>query len=51
MSQKVSFSHIDVGYPPWALEFDPYSRGYLLVAGGGGEGKLPTKYLASMVEF
>jgi hypothetical protein len=40
MSQKVSFSQIDLGYPPWALEFDPYSRGYLLVAGGGGEGKL-----------
>jgi prolactin regulatory element-binding protein len=38
MSQSVSFSQIDLGYPPWALDFDAYNRGYLLVAGGGGEG-------------
>jgi prolactin regulatory element-binding protein len=36
---KVAFSKFDLGYPPWALEFDPYNRGYLLVGGGGGEGQ------------
>jgi prolactin regulatory element-binding protein len=36
---KVAFSKFDLGYPPWALEFDPYNRGYMLVAGGGGEGQ------------
>jgi hypothetical protein len=51
MSQKVSFSHIDLGYPPWALEFDTYGRGYLLVAGGGGEGKSPRTDLPCTMEF
>jgi hypothetical protein len=36
---NVSYSRFDLGYPPWALDFDPYNRGYLLVGGGGGEGQ------------
>lgn len=36
---RVSFASHDLGYPPWALEFDPYNRGYLLVGGGGGAGQ------------
>lgn len=35
----VPFAKFDLQYPPWALEFDPYNRGYLLVGGGGGEGQ------------
>ncbi|KAF2669295.1 hypothetical protein BT63DRAFT_256855 [Microthyrium microscopicum] len=35
----VSYSHITLDYPPWAIEFDPYSRGYLVVGGGGGQGQ------------
>lgn len=36
---KVAYAKFDLKYPPWALEFDPYNRGYLLVGGGGGEGQ------------
>ncbi|KAF2425767.1 hypothetical protein EJ08DRAFT_557388, partial [Tothia fuscella] len=39
MSESVTFAQYNLGYPPWALEFDPLNRGYLLVAGGGGEQK------------
>lgn len=39
MSKRVSYTKLDLGYPPWALDFDPYTRGYLLVGGGGGEGQ------------
>jgi prolactin regulatory element-binding protein len=35
----VSYARYNLGYPPWALDFDPYNRGYLLVGGGGGEGQ------------
>jgi prolactin regulatory element-binding protein len=36
---RVSYTSYDLGYPPWALDFDPYNRGYLLVGGGGGAGQ------------
>jgi prolactin regulatory element-binding protein len=36
---RVSYASYDLGYPPWALDFDPYNRGYLLVGGGGGAGQ------------
>lgn len=36
---NIAFTKFDLQYPPWALEFDPYNRGYLLVGGGGGEGQ------------
>ncbi|KAF2405230.1 hypothetical protein EJ06DRAFT_552650 [Trichodelitschia bisporula] len=39
MAPRVSFSHFKLDYPPWALDFDPCNRGYLLVGGGGGEGQ------------
>jgi prolactin regulatory element-binding protein len=39
MSKGVSYTKLDLAYPPWALDFDPYNRGYLLVGGGGGEGQ------------
>lgn len=35
----VSYAQFDLGYPPWALDFDPYNRGYLIIGGGGGEGQ------------
>jgi prolactin regulatory element-binding protein len=39
MSKRLAYTKYNLGYPPWALEFDPYNRGYLLVGGGGGEQK------------
>jgi prolactin regulatory element-binding protein len=36
---RSSYASFDLGYPPWALDFDPHNRGYLLVGGGGGEGQ------------
>jgi len=39
MSKRASSAQLDLGYPPWALDFDPYNRGYLLLSGGGGEGQ------------
>src|ERR1700759_1217760 len=36
---RVSYATFDLGYPPWALDFDPSNRGYLLVGGGGGAGQ------------
>jgi prolactin regulatory element-binding protein len=36
---RIPFEKYDLGYPPWALQFDPYSRGYLVVGGGNGEGQ------------
>ena len=39
MSKRVSSAQLDLGYPPWALDFDPFNRGYLVVSGGGGEGQ------------
>jgi prolactin regulatory element-binding protein len=36
---RMSYTSYDLGYPPWALDFDPYNRGYLLVGGGGGQGQ------------
>jgi len=39
MSKLVSYAQFDLGYPPWALDFDSYNRGYLVIGGGGGEGQ------------
>jgi len=36
---QVSFAQHTLDYPPWALDFDPYNRGYLIVGGGGGQGQ------------
>ena len=39
MASGVSFANITLPYPIFAADFDPYDRGYLVVGGGGGEGK------------
>jgi hypothetical protein len=39
MTPRVSFAKTKLDYPLYAAEFDPYSRGYLVVSGGGGESK------------
>lgn len=35
----VSYAKITLPYPIFAADFDPYNRGYLVVGGGGGEGR------------
>lgn len=39
MAPQVSYAKITLSYPIYAADFDPYSRGYLVTAGGGGESK------------
>lgn len=39
MSPQVSFATTTLPYPIFAVDFDPYNRGYLVVGGGGGEGR------------
>ncbi|KAL9091918.1 MAG: hypothetical protein Q9165_004670 [Trypethelium subeluteriae] len=39
MSSTGSFAKIALSYPVYAADFDPYGRGYLIVGGGGGEGR------------
>ncbi|KAF2143660.1 uncharacterized protein K452DRAFT_296660 [Aplosporella prunicola CBS 121167] len=39
MSPNTSFTKATLSYPVYAADFDPYNRGYLLVGGGGGEGR------------
>lgn len=38
-SGPVSFTKTTLSYPVYAAEFDPYNRGFLVVGGGGGEGR------------
>ncbi|GAB7352727.1 hypothetical protein MBLNU459_g3081t1 [Dothideomycetes sp. NU459] len=38
-SGPVSFTKATLSYPVYAVDFDPYNRGYVVVAGGGGEGR------------
>lgn len=35
----VSFTKTKLSYPVYAAEFDPYNRGFLVVGGGGGQGR------------
>ena len=35
----VSFTKTTLSYPVYAAEFDPYNRGFLVVGGGGGQGR------------
>ncbi|OJD38983.1 uncharacterized protein BKCO1_300046 [Diplodia corticola] len=35
----VSFTKATLPYPVYSADFDPYNRGYLVVGGGGGEGR------------
>lgn len=38
-SGPISFTKTTLSYPVYSADFDPYNRGYLVVAGGGGEGR------------
>ncbi|KAB2576937.1 hypothetical protein DBV05_g4419 [Lasiodiplodia theobromae] len=39
MAPSVSFTKATLSYPVYSADFDPYNRGYLVVGGGGGEGR------------
>ncbi|KAK7521021.1 uncharacterized protein IWZ02DRAFT_452515 [Phyllosticta citriasiana] len=39
MAPPISFTKATLSYPVFAADFDPYNRGYLVVAGGGGENR------------
>lgn len=39
MAPANSYAKTTLPFPIFAAEFDPYSRGYLVVGGGGGEGR------------
>ena len=39
MDSAISFAKITLPFPIYAADFDPYNRGYLVVGGGGGEGR------------
>ncbi|KAI5365277.1 Putative quinoprotein alcohol dehydrogenase-like superfamily [Septoria linicola] len=38
-NSDVSYAKHTLDYPVYAADFDPYNRGYLVIAGGGGEGR------------
>ncbi|GAB7362148.1 hypothetical protein MBLNU230_g2174t1 [Neophaeotheca triangularis] len=38
-NSTVSYTKTTLSYPIFAADFDPYNRGYLVVGGGGGEGR------------
>lgn len=38
-SGPISFTKATLSYPVYSVDFDPYNRGYVVVAGGGGEGR------------
>lgn len=39
MTQPISTADITLTYPLYAADFDPKNHNYLLVGGGGGEGR------------
>lgn len=39
MAPPVSFTKATLSYPIYSVDFDPYNRGFLVVGGGGGEGR------------
>ncbi|PNS18177.1 Guanine nucleotide-exchange factor SEC12 [Sphaceloma murrayae] len=39
MAPPVSFTKATLSCPIYSVDFDPYNRGYLVVGGGGGEGR------------
>lgn len=49
-NSDVSYAKHTLDYPVYAADWDPYSRGYLVVAGGGGEGRsgVPNKIVCGM---
>ena len=38
-NSEISYAKATLPYPIYAADFDPYGRGYLVVGGGGGEGR------------
>jgi hypothetical protein len=51
MAPSVSYAKTTLPFPIFAAEFDPYNRGYLVVAGGGGEGRsgVPNQIVSTAV--
>jgi len=39
MNPAISYAQTKLSYPIFDVDFDPYTRGYLVVGGGGGEGR------------
>jgi prolactin regulatory element-binding protein len=39
MPGPVSYTKATLSYPLYSVDFDPYDRGFLVVGGGGGEGR------------
>lgn len=39
MAPKITSSKITLSCPLFAADFDPHNHGFLLVGGGGGEGR------------
>ena len=53
MAPANSYAKTTLSFPIFAAEFDPYSRGYLVVGGGGGEGRsgVPNQIVSITVLF
>lgn len=49
MSSSVAEAKIKLSYPIYAADFDPYNSSFLLVGGGGGEGRsgIPNKIVSA----
>ena len=49
MSFSVAEARIKLSYPIYAADFDPYNSSFLLVGGGGGEGRsgIPNKIVSA----
>lgn len=39
MAPPIATAKLDLTYPLYAADFDPNDNGFLLVGGGGGEGR------------
>ena len=39
MSPPIAHADLKLSYPIYAADFDPHDAGFLLVGGGGGEGR------------
>jgi hypothetical protein len=53
MAPANSYAKTTLSFPIFAAEFDPYSRGYLVVGGGGGEGRsgVPNQIVSTTLLF
>ena len=43
MAPQFSTAELELSYPIYAADFDPYNNGFLVVGGGGGESKSGVK--------